>query len=488
MNKHDVVVQAIQTMKEGQYKLTGIKIELEAQMNRGNSDRNTCYECDGDWEGESCYSCDDGWTGCSYCDDGEVIENDEPVTCGNCEGSGRVLCDDCDGDGYLANCEYCDEGYTEGDETSFGSTTYCQQWILERLAPLGLAEKDDNDEYKPKHPLVYARFYNDGSVDSELTYTLSLDDPKNVLLLPAISDVFKELADEIGEGMDVSGAGMHITLIKDSNCEYPSKESQEGTRDRLDNFYKNMQMLIPALYFLGTSDDKTRGLRYRAPKISTGQDMFDNGKYSAIVYRGRSLEFRVFDTCYDNPEAVFDNIVVIKNAMKFWTMQPIKHSLTKLSKRVRFGVDNSDELSRLYITEEHVELLNRGLRILKPSYYTVTELKKQRKFSVTKRHAKARERKAELNATIEYKEYENRFSWSVLVRESSRRYNLLERQGQDGSATSLLENKEIVLKEIEESVKKDVQEYEKTKLCLTDYVKQRMDTFHRQTVGEWELG
>src|SRR3990167_1648343 len=93
-NKPEIVTQAVQMMKDSQFNLTGIKVELEAQLGRGygndcngcDDDSRICPDCDGNWEGGRCENdCDEGSIRCeNECDDGNL-------DCERCEGDGHIL-------------------------------------------------------------------------------------------------------------------------------------------------------------------------------------------------------------------------------------------------------------------------------------------------------------------------------------------------------------------------------------------------------------
>src|SRR5690606_24442961 len=89
-----------------------IKVELEAQMDRGDDD------CDCD----DCRYCDDcdgrGELDCDWCGTDGVVESETEA--GNTE---QVECGDCLGTGYIT-CDYCDGGYREsgGHSGDYGST------------------------------------------------------------------------------------------------------------------------------------------------------------------------------------------------------------------------------------------------------------------------------------------------------------------------------------------------------------------------------
>jgi hypothetical protein len=173
-----------------------------------------------------------------------------------------------------------------------------------------------------------------------------------------------------------------------------------------------MQLLLPALYFLSAHSDTTRGLAMREPRIGCTENNHGHEKFSAVNYTHGAIEFRVFDTCYDQPEAILDNVVVMANCMRYWRRGYMPSGLEAIVPRLSFGTNSDYTLERLYTTTEHIDVLNAGLRKLKPSYYTITELKQQRKFAVSR--SGYQHRVDELRKEIEasYAEYKQRWEWT----------------------------------------------------------------------------
>lgn len=536
MSKNDVVVQAIEIMKQSQFKLTAIKVELEAQLGRRsrrndgcgdcNEGRVECGSCEGYWEEEGCDECDgDGNFACEECENEGRVENpayshsemlsataDSPyeipefISCTACGGVGTCVCDECEGSGvYRHECEECGDGTVEcdncdgsdddGEPQRWGDELYCHEWLMERLSHLGLATQDSDDtrslahdsysetDWIPVAPLVFAEFYRDGSVDSEFTFTLSMEDPKSVLLLPKFIEVFNEFAALAGTRFDTHGAGMHMALLNDPECAYPTGNTRNGDIGRLENFARSMGLLLPALYFLGSSNEQSRGLDYRRPEI--GRDTHR----AAVDFRGGALEFRVFNTCYANPEAILDNVVVMKNCIRYWSSTYRRTGLSKITPQgCPFGVEGGDSLSRFYITSEHIALLNNGLRLLKPSYYTIREIKNQRKFNMTQAHVKNRLKRARLEAEIEYKEYEDRFGWSIDIRRSQTRAQLIDRHINSIPPRLRMEqSREVVMAQIELDVEREVTTFASTKESLERYIERKVADLTRSGVGSYNL-
>lgn len=490
--KNAAIIDAVNKLKNGEFKATAIKVELEAQLDRGRDNEN-CEYCD---EGRVyCDDCSDGRYSCSDCDESGVVENSsgEEVECERCEGYGRLDCERCDGEGSYT-CGEC-EGDWEGESNSYGSNHKCHDFILERLVPLGLAEETPSDEYyeyaskyRPKFPLVFSKFYNDGSVDSEHTFTLMLDNPENIFLLPKILEVFTLLHEEINgdRPMEVQGAGMHIALLNSENGYY-EKRTEFASRfsphlDAFMNYRRSMQMLLPALFFLGSSNETSRRLNFRTPRVERGDE--GNGKYHAVNFAYGALEFRLFETCYDNPEAILDMVCVISNSMKYWRKKYIPFRMKGIS-RVYFGNDKDRTLKRFYMHRETLQVLNGGLRILKPSYYTVREVKQQRNFHTTVATIESSVKKQQKEVELEYKEYEQRFQWRLEIRKYDHMSYLLDRKSSE--AVKLNRSPLDYTKEIETEAEKLIEKEKKDKKSVAQYVKERLEQLAEQNRGLYRL-
>lgn len=300
------------------------------------------------------------------------IGRDGERECENCEGRGQDECENCEGEGYVASgdvtrqsgedvlveCDYC---YGEGTmdcgscEGTGNSGNYMDESTCEEFMKDYVPEEVFNR-------LIYGNFYDDGSVDSEFTFTVSIDNVEDVLVW---MDAFKALADECGNGhIDTEGAGLHITVMPSAN--YPVN----GQLDTLgcENFTSEMTKLLPALFFLASSGHRSRDLQYRHASI--GDD-----KYHAIsTHDNTCFEFRVFETCYYKPEAFYDYIKTIANCLKFYASPELK--VKALGKK--FGFNDGDEVARFYDTPEQLRILNSTIKHIKPKDKTFKKLKEER--------------------------------------------------------------------------------------------------------------
>lgn len=498
--RDDVLVEQVRRAKKV-HGLTAIKIELEAKFNRKHLSSSSCEYCDDG--AQECNDCEGrGDFMCSTCDGSGEVENSEgdTVTCDGCD-EGWYPCDDCGGSGQQ-DCEDCGgtvEGSQEQREPSASDINWNEEdndcliaitdRLLEKVAPYGLAERGTTDysrEWKPKLPLVFTKAYDDVSVDTEQTLTLLMDDPRSVILSPKFVEAFYSLKDEIGQGVDLSNAGMHISLLFSEGGVYPSANIATD-RLKFKNFRKSMILLMPALYFLGASDHKSRPMKFRKPRVHTvgmTYDHHDPDKYSAIYYNNGALEFRVFDTCYENPEVILDDISVALNCLKYWTRGYTRNYLDKVANNVSFGKDDSRELKRLFVIDEHIDLLNRGLKLIKPSYRSITELKRQRNFTVTKRDTKNHLKNARLKAEAEYQIYDNKFSWDMVIRRNNYVTRYLE-DSRDEARNNIKAISDVAIKIATDKADANVKEYAKSKDTLDKFCEEQLPRL--TNAGEYTL-
>jgi hypothetical protein len=501
MNKHDVIIQEVENLKRKGVK--AIKFEFEAVFGRLDPDAdcecddNTCHECMGNWEGDRCENeCDNGRLECPECggtnevtrtlDDGQRITEH----CEECSEDGYDYCDECQGNGWYENCEYCDEGHVDRDcectAGKYSETSICQEFIMGKLAEHGLAERpDDRHTYTPVLPLVFGKFYYDHSVDSEFTCTLSLENSEDIFLAPKLMQAFLSLGEEINNGVNTDNAGLHISLVFGEGGAYPTNPTSTNT-ERFKNFRKSMQLLVPALYFLGTTNENTRGLNYRKPRISC-EELYMGDKYSAIWFSGNALEFRVFDTCYDNPELLLDYVCVMSRTMRFWSDKRTEPSISKRINTIKFGVDVGDKLERLYMCEEHLDVLNYGIGLLKPKYYTIGELKKQRNFKTTKSVIKQKAVAHAKEAETKYVPHINRLKWEQLLAKQRQTVRELEDITLRRSIAEEPPTAEL-LDELNKNAEKIVKDHMGKEPSLEEFIATQVELYKENNMGRYLLG
>lgn len=295
------------------------------------------------------------------------------------------------------NCTLRREGVPHLGCKRFNDVRVANDFILKHLARYGLAKRCKAGEniwgymYEPKLPLAFSKVYTDS--ETEWTTTLLLKEATDVLYTPMLVDAFNALAEANGNGINVEGSGMHTAFLQGEAGMYPDPKGKTAAQNKMfDNFAKSMGPLLPALYLLGANrmengEGITRSTGPRQPLVSSAE------KYSAIAYRHGAVEFRVFDTCYDNRDQILDNVVTMAQCIsKYWHKKFVKPNIT-MDKPVYFGTSDCDsntinKLESLYVVKDHIVLLNAGLRCIKPPYMTVKEVKKVRNFKLTVRGIK----------------------------------------------------------------------------------------------------
>lgn len=357
---------AVQRMKRQGF--THAKIELEAQLNRSYSDNYV-----------DCETCDSGYVDCYDCDGTGVRETETSsnngrilqVTevCGDCDGDGQTTCGECDGDGR------------QQADTDWESESDCEAFILRNVTP------------EARNALVYQQFYNDGSVDSEFTFTVRMED---IHLAVEFLDAFRLLSDEIGGGMDTYGSGMHLSVLTEG--EYPCSTNLD--RNKISNFKREVTKILPALYFVASPDHASRPLDFRHPLISDDK----SGDYPAIcTHDDTILEYRIFETCYQQPEMLLENFEVIANTLKYYSNRPLNYQGPSADLGNRY--EHSGGVARFYDTTDRLEALNRALPFIKPKDKTIRQMKAQRNFKLTQAQLGKREKIKKRRAEADYQRY-----------------------------------------------------------------------------------
>lgn len=306
MLKHNKIIKALQ-----QNNFHFLKIELEANTHPETS---YCDYCDEGYQ--DCSECDaSGKITCGICEGNrqiEQIDNGEisQQLCNNCEGNGKINCIECNGEGNYT-CSECDGDY-ETNEDNFDNTENTFFNII---------------SIKAKKAILYSQFYNDSSVDTELTLTINV---KNIKCLSEYIEKFARL----GNDFNTENAGLHITLM--TQKKYPSDE-QLPTK-RINNFIKTQAEFLPLLFISGSrGDGTTRELDYRTPQISP------NTKYSAIyTHNNTCLEYRVFDPCFSQPERIYNYLNIIVKTLKYYSEK------YRGTKKLAEQITNNRELSGMF--------------------------------------------------------------------------------------------------------------------------------------------
>ena len=370
-----------------------IKVELEGSLGRGGG---KCYDCKGNGKGV-CSTCTG--RGVVAVEPNEKFPEATLAECHTCKGDAVSICAECGG---------------RGSNHKYTNTSECFSWLMKVIA-LAITGKDIDTlrkEVKPSrrvsghggyeitdHKLIpglaYAEFYNDGSVDSELTFTVHKDHVKD---LPIYINAFNKLAQVAGRGhIDVAGAGMHISVIPTAaNGNYPT--STRLPSDKVANFRENMGKLLPALYFVAAAGATTRGFNYRHARVSNSE------KYSAIyTHGGTCFEYRVFDTCYQRPEAIFEFIGVIAKSLKFYDDTSYKVKELKQT----FSFASGRNVVGFFDNPSNLRVLNAQIKYLKPECATYKELKKARGVHINLTALTKKKKENLANLRKSYEKYKN---------------------------------------------------------------------------------
>jgi hypothetical protein len=320
---------------------------------------------------------------------------------------------------------------------------------MEYLRDKGLAEYRSNDTFRLGHahevgsqyqdshwhpvaPLKYLEFYYDGSVDSEVTFTCETGATDCAL---SVIEAFNSLAEQIGNEVDVRRAGMHISLLTSSDYSYRGDDKLDPRK--IENFRREVTRLLPALFVTAMSGDFTRSLTpFRAPQVSR------DDKYSAIfTHYDTCIEYRLFETCYQRPEAIYEFLGAIAKTLAYYTDPTLK--VTQLDKEYQFfNHSTCDTFTR---TPEQISVVSKLLQEVIPEGYTLAQITKDRKIDLSLSVARAKEanRQAELHeAYLQYVDsYERQMALTLQSYQQERYERLCREHPENGER----ENRRIAL-------------------------------------------
>lgn len=359
----DTTKEAIQFIKLAGFPY--IKVELEAHFRRRDSSnlRTKCEPCKATGQ-IKCTNCDG--VGCIDAGIARSLGRlYDSYPCEACNANGSIRCEDCKGQGSIMTTPF-----------DITKDNLCEKYIKDQLS-----EED-------RKKLVYARFYTDGSVDSELTFTVAIED---VEIVPRVMKAFCNLK-TFTKYMDTYGAGLHTAVLLHKT--YPT--STQFPRDKINNFTIQVTKLLPALFFLASPDCRSRALGFRQPQISSGS------KYSAIYTKNNTvLEYRVFETCYNRPQAFYDYVEVIARTLEFY------HDPKKEVKQIgkSFSFSEGQMVHRFFNSPESLAILYRRLKMLKPKGKTMAELRKERGFGYSKVNLMMKLFKRDAQAKAQFDEF-----------------------------------------------------------------------------------
>ena len=261
-----------------------------------------------------------------------------------------------------------------------------------------------------KNSLVYSKMYHDGSVDTEYTFTLPIDKSHYVI---DMIEGWNEMVEAIGAEQDVYGAGMHISLLTER--EYPSGNTLPSAK--ISNFKEQLIKLLPSMFLLASSGKQSRSLQYRFPRIAS------NTKYSAVfTHRDTCIEYRLFETCYERPEAFIEFVGMIDRTLDYYRDETLK--VSSMMKKYILP-ESSSETSRLVQNTSQVQIIKQQLKLVKPMGYTIKELMEPRgvNLSVMETRKLERENKKKIVKRFQiYREREIGAAKRILERHISRPY------------------------------------------------------------------
>jgi len=349
------------------------KMELEAVVGIDGTD--DYYEEEVE---EECGYCEgSGLVVCGGCED----ETDPEFVCSECENTQELTCGNCDGERTLWVTR-------EVENESDYNLGWCRNFVEDYISP------------ECRDATVYFNAVYDGSVDLELhiTLPLTLEGLRyGKEYIGAMVALYREIQGSEKGYPEVSNAGMHLTILRSPTGNYPPN-NKELTQRRLKNFKESMNELLPALYFLGSEGHRTRGLSYRRPMVCQG----NHGSAVESSGYGRVLEWRVFDTCYSNPDLLDEYICVIAKGLQYYAWH--KKDVTLPAMELQFNGNNNGKLHNLYHTAKHLDALKAGLKYLKPDHRTMDELFKMKNFTLTKSKLREVKKRKEGVAREAYKE------------------------------------------------------------------------------------
>lgn len=329
---HKELLDAIAFIKEKGF--SHIKVELEAYFDRKPDTAEYCK-----------YKCSKGKRRCEECDG-----------LSNKEIDGRVVLNGCSCDKGLIACEHTGR--------HFNDDGYCHRFILEELAKQNITSRDFN----------YIQFYRDGSVDSELTFTLPFE---RMELIPKVIEAFKALGKANDRVFSTQGAGMHTAILPESSGgRYPVRMIWDERKFRV--FKTELEKIMPALFFLGSADWRSRKTGFREPVVSTS-------KYSAIHFGVGAIEYRVFETCYDHPERIYEFVEVIARTLEYWHDGRGPKIPDNIKPVQLVNTNSGYNLRRLFEDEATLRNLVRTIDYLRPKSKTFAQLKAERSFKLDDR-------------------------------------------------------------------------------------------------------
>ncbi len=273
-------------------------------------------------------------------------------------------------------------GYNSEHEIDFGDDADAELFVLGRLPQ------------SVRDAIVFAKLYDDPSCGTELTVTLpTLKADLIIPIMAAMRDLYRATTGDDSGDVSMSNCGMHITVMTGSRYPAPSYSLNQAGAD---NFAVQVTKLLPALYAAATHNGTTRGYTFREPRVSPGS------KYSAIYSHSDSCyEYRLFDPCFDRPDAVFEKLGVIARTLEYYA-NPAKRVKLKSSD---FYLKYESTIAASLDTVENLNALNECLPLIVPKYGSIKDFKTARGINLNKTDVAAAARKRLERYRYEYKAY-----------------------------------------------------------------------------------
>lgn len=346
---------------------THIKVECEINIGRENSKKITRKSCTKCYHGkQTCPVCKNAPYKCESCNGERIKEctkckskgcsqcwDNGMLTCKKCDSTGHAKCEMCNGTGNI-ECLDCHGDWEEKQENKEAwNPNTCKEAIHNKLITENI------------HPeFTYSKVYRDGTVDTEWTFTIPID---NAEMLPSILKVFKEALEPCTGFWEDHNAGLHIALMTSGNMNDSSLDPA-----RVETLKEYAKRLLFGMYACGTAKSYTRPWQYRKPQIN------ERDKYSAINCKNNQLlEFRFFDPCYEAPNRILDYIRIMSAIVQFYalkapvTIEKIKGKEMMMegpnNRYCPGGTNNHNEertFDKLFVNEESVARVAKEIEFL----------------------------------------------------------------------------------------------------------------------------
>lgn len=200
---------------------------------------------------------------------------------------------------------------------------------------------------------LYFEAYNDGSVNTEITATMRLNEDGVSQALALIESFNRHIE-------DTDNAGMHVTVMPEN----PYRSSAEELNvEKLENFKREIGPVLPFIQLLGQSSFHHRGVSFCRNVIG-----HDKAGYPAInIQSNRRIEFRFFHPCYDKPDMLHHYLEVISLMLEYYE-NPTK----KL--KLHGGTGTFRQLLESDVFERYTKYINRREQAVLPQTLAFSDI------------------------------------------------------------------------------------------------------------------